>query len=351
MIRRRIAGLAPFVSFLAFAACTGIAATNHAEPELEGLRSAGYRIAVMPFTVSAPADGFLGATLGPVGELLSLESSEEAPMRDQLGELLRGDVIAWLQQSEYDVMDPWYAATRLGHAGYSKEQLQDPARATELAKALEVDGVVFGDVRRWNRDYYVLQSVVEVALHLDLVDGASRKKLFTTDRTETVGSGITGGPTGYVSAATEPIAGLRGSNLRALTRSVARNVVTDLNGGMLGNNLGPTSPRLSIVALAKEHAGPFRVGERVDVIAVGTPGCDVRFDVGRLRIEVPMQQTAVAKDARGDRATYLGHYVVDSPDLANELPVTCTIQRGTARRTVTSRYRWEGTVSLDGSAR
>jgi len=85
VIRRRITGLTPFVSLLALAACTGVAATNHAEPELEGLRSAGYRIAVMPFTVTAPADGFLGATLGPVGELLSLETSEEAPMRDQLG--------------------------------------------------------------------------------------------------------------------------------------------------------------------------------------------------------------------------------------------------------------------------
>jgi hypothetical protein len=64
---------------------------------------------------------------------------------------------------------------------------------------------------------------------------------------------------------------------------------------------------------------------------------------------VPMQQTARDEDRRGDRATYLGHYVVDSPDLASELPITCTIQKGTARRTVTSRYRWEGTVSLDGS--
>lgn len=337
------------VLLLAASACTGVRAERHVEPELERLRAAGYRIAVLPFVVSAPEDGFLSASLAPVGELLSLEQGREQPMRDQLGELLRTGVVAWLQQTEFDVMDPWHAGTMLGHAGYTPEQQRDVARAREIARVLQVDGVLYGDVRRWNRSYYVVQSVAEVALHLELIDGATGKTLFTTDRVESVGSGLTGGPTGYVSAATEPIAGLRGSHLRTLTHSVARNAVTDLNGGMLGNHPGPMSPRLAVVALAKEHMGPFRKGERVDVIAVGTPDCDVRFDVGRLRIEVPMQQASVAKDPRGDRATYFGHYVVDVPDLAEELPVTCTIQRGTARRTITTRYRWEGAVSLDGS--
>lgn len=344
-----LAPLAHAGLLLATAACTGISSTHNAEPELAQLRAVGYRIAVMPFLASAPEDGFLAASLAPVGELIALEGPSSKPMRERIGDLLRDDVIAWLQQSEFEVMDPWYAATRLAHAGYTQAQLQEPARASELAQILEVDGIVFGDVRRWNRSYYVVQSTVEVALHLELIDGASQKQLFTTDRTETVGSGLTGGPTGYVSAATEPLAGLRGSHLRTLTRSVARHAVMDLNGGMLGNQPGPTSPRLSVVALAKEHDGPFRMGERVDIIAVGTPDCDVRFDVGRLRIEVPTRQTMRTADPRGDRATYLGHYVVDAADLASELPVMCTIQRGAARRTVASRYRWEGTVSLDGT--
>ena len=181
------------------------------------------------------------------------------------------------------------------------------------------------------------------------MDGGSGKRLFTTTRTETIGSGLSGGPTGYVSAATEPLAGLRGSHLLYLTRSVTRNAVTDLNGGMLGNQPGPTSPRLSVVALAKAHEGAFRIGERVDVIAVGTPDCDVRFDVGRLRVEVPMQQPAVEEAPRGKRATYLGHYVVAPADVAQDLPLTCTIQRGTGRRTVATRYRWNGSVALDGT--
>jgi len=345
--RRRL-GLA---AVLTFAACTGVAEQHHAAPELTQLRAAGYRIAVLPFTNSAPEDGFLAGSLAPVGELLSLEGGGDVPMRDRLPELLRGDVHAWLQQTEFDVMDPWRVATQLDHAGFTREQQRDPERAAELARALQVDGVVLGDVRRWNRSYYVVQSVVEVGLHLELIDGGTGKPLFTTTRTETIGSGVTGGPTGYVSAATEPLAGLRGSHLRYLTRSVTRHAVTDLNGGMLGTQPGPSSPRLSVVALAQQHDGPFREGERVDVIAVGTPDCDVRFDIGRLRCEVPMQQTNVDDDARGARATYLGHYVVAAADAARELPVTCTIQRGTGRRTVATRYRWNGTVSLDGQAR
>lgn len=330
--------------------CTSVTVDTHAEPDLEMLRSAGYRIAVIPFSVSAPDDGFLTDSLAAVGELISLEGSKDRPMREQLGELLTRDVITWLQQTEFEVVDPWFAGTVLGHSGWTLAQQQDHGRVKEIANLLKVDGVLFGDVRGWNRSYYVVQSTVDVRLACELLDGATGRRLFTTDRTEQIGSGVTGGPTGYVSAATEPLAGLRGSNLRSLTRSVARNVVTDLAGGALGNQPGPLTPRLSVVALAKDHGGPFRQGERVDVIAIGSPDCDVRFDVGRLRIEVPMQQTNVDQRDRGSRATYLGHYVVDTPDLAQDLPVVCTIQRGALRRSLTARYRFEGAVSLDGSA-
>ncbi|MBL8728276.1 MAG: DUF799 family lipoprotein [Planctomycetes bacterium] len=346
MIARRLAA----VCLGALAACTGVQVQQHVEPELAGLRAAGYRIAVLPFTNRAPMEGFLTAQLAPVGELIALEGGGDLPMQQRVPERMRADVTAWLQQSEFDVMDPWHVATRLTHAGIPRERAADPAHAAELARALGVSGLVYGEVRRWNRDYFVVQSTVEVALHLELVDGPSGKRLFATDRSETIGSGLSGGPTGYVSAATEPLAGLRGSHLQYLTRSVTRHAVTDLNGGALGNQPGPTSPRLAVVALARQHDGPFRRGERVAVIAVGTPDCDVRFDVGRLRTDVPMQQDRLDRDPRGDRATYLGHYVVAAADAADELPLFCTIQRGNARRTVATRYRWDGTVALDGSS-
>ncbi len=330
-------------------ACTSMGATNREAPELAALRGMGYRIAVMPFGNDAPADGFLGEALAPVGELLALEPGRMAPMRDRVAAQLRRDVIAWLQQTTFEVVDPWFADTRLTHAGFTADALRDPANAAAIARTLECDGVVFGDVTRWNRSYYVVQSTAEVALHLELRDGTSGKSLFASERSETVGSGLTGGPTGYVSAFTEPLAGLRGSNLQALLRSVARHVATDLNGGELGAVLGPTSPRLAVVAIAQEHAGPFHAGDCVEVVAIGTPDCDVRFGIGRLRIDVPMQATARHPDARGERATYRGHYVVQPGDLAADLPLVCTIERGMARQQVAYHFAWTGRIALDGS--
>ncbi|MBL8756235.1 MAG: hypothetical protein JNK15_23270, partial [Planctomycetes bacterium] len=333
------------------AGCTGVTVAHETDPALAAARAAGYRVVVAPFAVSAPADGFFGEALAPLGELLALEKSRELPMRDRLGRVVHDDVVAWLQQSEFEVVEPWHAATALAHAGIDADTARDPAQAARIAQVCGADGVLYGDVHRWNRDWWVLQSEVEVALRLELVDGGTQRSLFRTDRRETIGSGLTGGPTGYASAATEPIAGLRGSNLRTLTRSVARHAVADLNGGDLGNQPGPASPRLAVVALARLHDGPFRAGERVDVVAVGSPDCDVRFDLGRLRTAVPTQQTALHADPRGERATYVGHYVVAAADVAEGLPLECTIQRGNARRTVAVRYRWDGTVALAGAAR
>lgn len=332
------------------AGCTGISVQSEVSPKLAALRSMGYRVAVMPFTISAPTDGFLSDSLAPVGELLALEGRRDAPMGDRLGQLLRGDVVAWLQQTDYQIVEPWQSTTQLTHAGFTSDQTRDPANAQALARILGVDAILFGDLRRWNRSYYVVQSVAEVALQLQLIDGSSGERLFTTERTETIGSGITGGPTGYASIATEPLAGLRGSHLRALTRSVARNAVAELNGGDLGNTPGPLTPRLAVVGLAQQHEGPFQVGERIDVVAIGSSDCDVRFDIGRLRTRVPMLQTERHPDPRGERATYVGHYIVQPGDTAGPLPLSATIHRGMAHRGVASHYAWEGTLSLTGIA-
>lgn len=332
------------------AACTSVASHHHSEPELARLRAAGYRVAVLPFAITAPDDGFVAQSLGPVGDLLALEQGRDLPRRDRIAALLHDDVAVWLQQSDYQVVDPWHVATTLAHAGLSSDAIQNRSRAREIAALVGADALLYGEVRRWNRGYYVLQTVVDVALQLELVDGGSGRTLFTSERTETMGSGLTGGPTGYVSAATEPIAGLRGSYLRNLSRSVARHAVADLNGGELGDQPGPTTPRLGVVALARMHDGPFRAGERIDVIAVGSPDCLVRFDLGRLRVGVPMNPIARHDDPRGARATYVGHYVVADGDDAADLPLSCTILRREARRSVALRVRWEGAVSLGSPA-
>ncbi|MGE3173028.1 MAG: GNA1162 family protein [Planctomycetota bacterium] len=337
------------LTLLALGACTGAAVERFEDPRLAALRQTGYRVAVMPFAVSAPAEGFLASSLAPVGELFALEGGAGLPDRSMLGAVLRGDVVTWLQQGPFDVVEPWVTDTQLAHAGLDHAAMVDPARAADVAALLQVDGVLYGDVTRWNRSYYVVQSTAEVGLRLELRDAGTAAVLFSTTRAESIGSGVTGGPTGFVSAATEPVAGLRGSHLRDLTRSVARNAAIDLGGGTLGNDPSPLAPRLSFVAVARRHPGAFAVGERVDVVAVGTAGCEVRFDLGSLRTGVPMPAAGAFDDARGDRATYTGHYVVQAGDPVITVPLFCTIRRP-GERGQPSRYRWDGLVELRSGA-
>ena len=340
--RARVAAITLF----GLAACSGTSVSRREDPQLPALRAGGYRIAVMPFAVSAPDDDFLAASLAPVGQLLSLEvTAGNLPVRERLAAETRSTVVAWLQQGAFEVVEPWVTDTQVAHAGLAAA-MQTPGRAAEVARILQVDGVLYGDVHRWNRSYYAVQTVVEAGLRLELIDGGSGRSLFSTERTESVGSGLTGGPTGFVSAATEPVAGLRASHLRELTRSVARAAVVDLNGGDLAGEVSPQAPRLHLIAPARTHDGPFVAGDRIDVIAVGTPDCDVRFDLGRLRTGVPMQQVAVQPDPRGDRATYAGYWIVQPGEQADGLPLLCTIRRQGERKVQASRYRWAGTIAL-----
>lgn len=329
-------------------ACTGAKVSRVEDPRLPQLRSIGFRIAVVPFRASAPTDGLLTRSLGSVGEVLALEGGSNLPERDAVAAWMRRDVVAWLRQSEFEVVEPWASDTQLAHAGFDPSTMGDTGRAAEIARVLQVDGVVFGDVTRWNRSYYVVQSTAEVSLSLQLLD-RSGVRLFGTERAETVGSGLSGGPTGYSSALSAPVQGLSGNVLADLTRSVARRAAMDLGGTSDDPARAQAAPRLSVVSLVRSKDGPVRAGEVVEVVAVGTPDCEVRFDIGRLRVGVPMQQTSLAPDARGDRAVYEGRYVVQETDPRASYPLFVTIARrgGRAQK---NRCRWDGELRVEGSA-
>ncbi|MEQ1631301.1 MAG: hypothetical protein ABL997_02935 [Planctomycetota bacterium] len=331
------------------AACTGSRVQRREDQRLPKLRAMGYRIAVVPFRVTAPDEGLLETALGPVGEVLTLDGAALAADRGNLADLMRNDVVAWLRQSPFDVVEPWVTDTQLAHAALDRASMADPQNVARIAAVLQVDGVLFGDLQRWNRSYYVVQSVAEVGLELELRD-RDGTSLFSTMRTETVGAGLSGGPTGYGSAITAPVEGLSGARLRDLGRAVARNAALDLGAAMPDAEAALLVPRLSVVSLVQNHGGPVLPMERIDVVAVGTPDCEVRFDLGRLRTGVPMRAVATIADPRGARTVYEGHYVVQPDDPAITVPLYVTIDRDPldrerARRTQ-SRYRWDGDVRI-----
>jgi hypothetical protein len=333
-------------------ACSGPSVDLRQSAELAAARAAGYRIAVTPFAVSAPEDGFLIDALAPLGEVVALEPGAQGlPPREQLGIIMRRSVAAWLAMGPFQVMELWASDTRLAHAGLSLADMNDRSRARWMCEELGVDGILFGDVTRWNRSYYVIESAATVGLEAELVDGHTGKSLFVSQRSERVGTGLSGGPTGIVAAATSPLAGLKSSTVAELGRNVARDTAADLNGVPV--ELAPDeagrgdAPSFLFYALVRTHERAYRPGERVEVVAVCSPSCEVRFDIGRFRTDIPMVEVDRVDDERGARATFSGHYIVQEGERIGRAPVFLTLRKHGAKE-VRAKYRVPGEVTIGG---
>ena len=327
------------------AACGGTDLTLRRSPELEGLGHGGYRIAIMPFEVSADEDGFITESLAPLGALLKLEGvSDDAPPLEQAATVMRRAVAGHLTSGPMQVAELWVTDTELAHHDISPEEARDPDNAARIAEILDVQGVLYGDIFRWNRSYYLVEARQTVGLRLRLVEGLTREELFFSERSETRAAGVTGGPTGQVSALTSPIKGLSGSTLVKLARSVAYGGAMDLSGGDLSEQLSVEEargdvPRISFASvISNGEAGRYATGEALRVVAVGTADQQVTFDIGRFATSIPMTQSSVDDGPRGARGTYVGSYVLQPGDVAANLPVYVTI-RSPEGRSVSSVHR------------
>lgn len=339
-----------------FAACTSSSMTLKTTPDFELIRSGGYRLAVMPFSVSADMDGFLTEALGGLGDLLALEAvNENAPPTAKASTIMRRAFTASVAGGPFQVADLWTVDTELAHAGFSLEQRRDKANGRRFAELLDVDGVLFGDVIEWNRSYYVAQSVQRVGLQVSIVDRRKGETIYEARRTEQQGAGISGGPTGQISAITAPLEGLKGSTMAVLARQLARNAAKELTGVDPAAEIDVATsrgdaPRIVFSSLALPGKLPLRAGETVTVVAVGTPGADVRFDIGRWRTGVPMVQRDVADDPRGPRATYIGEYLVQQGEKVVGAPVFVTVRKQTDRLALrTTRRIQDTTLSIDAT--
>lgn len=334
------------------ASCSGQSVNVRKADDLAMILERGFRVAVLPFRVSAPREGELTGVLAGLGTLLALEGvNDEAPAFERAATIMRRGFAANLYGGPLHVHDIWLTDTQLGQMGLV-EAAKDTSRAAEIANRLDVDGVIYGDVYAWNRSYYVLQSTQEVGLRVTLM-GRDGRELFFSERLGAEGSGITGGPTGYISVATEPLAGLKGVTLGRLAREVARYAAADLSGTERVGELDAShamgeAPSFSFFSFATSRSGPLRAGDRVSVLAVGTAGARAWFDLGRYRRGLPLLPTAAVSSPRGERQTYVGHYVVQEGEHAGALPVELTILRRMNGRTLMSRRRVaHGTVTID----
>ena len=339
---------------LVLAGCASRDVVVRASDDFAALRGGGYRIAVLPFQVSADTDGFLTDALAGVGSIAALDGlSDQAPANALAGAFMRRALVASLRPGAFQVAELWASDTELAHRNLL-DAARDPARARELAAALDVDAVLFGDVHYWNRSYYIAEAVQKVGLRIDLVDRRTGQTVFHGERTEYKGTGVTSGPTGYLSAITAPVQGLKGSTLVELARSVARDLAGDFTGMESVVDLDRTAasgnvPRLSFCSVSRPHAGDLVAGDLLTVVAVGTAAAEARFDLGRYRVAIPMVEVKRSDDARGERSTYVGTYVVQPGERLPATPVFVSLRTSTKAGATTSVRRVpQGEVAFGG---
>ena len=338
------------VALLAMLACSGQSALVERSEDFARVVGEGYRVAVLPFRVSATMDDALSSGLSSVGNVLALEGvSDSAPAHEKAATVMRRAFVASLYGSRLQVTDLWITDVEVGHARLSQEERMDPRNVRSLARHLRVDGIVYGDVHEWSRRYYVAEAQQQVGLRVELWDGRSGARLLRSERVGTEGAGLSGGPTGFLSAGTAPIAGLKGSVLAQLAGDVARASAFDLSGAQLAGEAdiahsGGEAPRISFVAVSADREGPLRAGDEITVVAVGSDGCGLSFDLGRYRRDIPMRPIGKAKALRGDRETWIGRYVVQPGEKSGALPVYVSVRRHRGERTLRSTRRVVGQV-------
>ncbi|MCA8970331.1 MAG: DUF799 family lipoprotein [Planctomycetes bacterium] len=345
--------MALLVVTLGAAACSGLDRDVRRAANFDARVGDSYRVAVLPFTVSASEDGALTGAIGDLGSLLALDGVEDdAPMFAKASTILRRAFTAELANSRFEVLELWISDTALRQNGYLPRGREIAVRdAQAMARLLGVDGLVLGDVTAWNRSYYGLQSNQAVGLRTRLVDRRSGDILVDAVHRANETSGLSGGPTGFVSLGTAPIEGLRGSTLAQLSRDVARAAAMDLVPEPLHADLDAEAakgmvPSLSFFAFTTSRRGALRPGDRITVVCVGTADAEVRFDIGRYRRGVPMVATDRVDGPRGSRQTYVGYYVVQQGDRFGPLPVWITTKRGD----LASRHRvLSGTVAAEST--
>lgn len=330
-LTQRIIGL--LLLTLGSLGCTSMDGRARLASDYPERRAGGLRVAAMPFDVSVGDDDAISSTLAPLASLLALEGlSDDAPVAMVAGGVMQRAVVALLASSALAIEEQWITRSELAHAGFSMQDLQDRKRSSQIASLLHVDAILFGEVYEWDRSYYGVQATQSVGLRVWLVDGATGEELAFAERWRQEGTGITGGPTGYVSIATAPIQGLAGSTLASLAIQVAYDVTEDLLGGappesFATANVRGTLPKLAVVAADPLGGDGLKADQRLSVVAIGSSGGQVSFGIGAYRTRIPMIEVDTEEDSRGDRSTYVGSYVVQAGESLDAAPIHVHIER------------------------
>ncbi|MBI4617179.1 MAG: DUF799 family lipoprotein [Planctomycetes bacterium] len=269
------------------------------------------RVAVLPFTETQAGDTFTSVPFAAVVDVLPIigRSDDRGPAT-----ILRWRFLARARDTQMEIVDPSYVDSILLERGIYENAAFLKVDPKDLGKTLGADAVLYGEVTKWDRTYAVVESVTTVGLKIAMHESQTGTLLWEAQCEATDAAGLTGGPTGYTSAALEPVRGLSGETLYKLADEVCRKIVEPHLFG--GEDVEHSTPPF-IAASAHSAKGPdsMRAGSEFHVVAIGSPDCKASFSIGPFRESVPMTEF-------GD-GTYVGTYVVQPGDRfdANEIKI------------------------------
>lgn len=290
------------------------------------------RVAVLPFY-----------QLTPSGELLTMrddvylidhipgvsEKVEESPAR-----FVQGLVETELRQTGFDLMPTVAVESALLHGGFRTKQGINlkkvlEADANTLCRVIGCDAVFYGRISKWERAYYVVQSVSTVGLEVRLVRAVDGAAIFSAASEDSDSRGLTKGPTGYTSLVIEPIRGLDSGIITELASKVVKETIKPLETRR-SDKAALVAPPVIFASSHDAVSGSLATDGRLVVLAFATPGASAAFSIGSYIRDVPMFET------------YPGHYIGEfypvEGDRFEMEPVQISVRDGfgrTAQQTAT----------------
>ncbi len=261
------------------------------------------RIAVLPFR-QVDAEGNLIEDKGDllVDEVVLISSE----VQDSPVALARKLTLAELKKTPLDVISTSLIDIDLPHRNLAhpdgtfdlKRIFEVPAK-TYCEDFLDCDAVLFGTIRRWDRDYYGIESNNEIEIELKLVSAKSGKTLFFTSAKDSESRGLSKGPTGYSSLILEPL------------KALDSELVEDLARRIISTMLKPLKPKISIKEDSTPPPAIFAVSHDAEngklykekpliVLALASPNNIASFSIGKYLKDIPMIEQS--------KGHYIGEY-------------------------------------------
>lgn len=292
------------------------------------------RVAVLPFEEKSGGMSPLTIPFLPFvwfANLITLSVPEGPPDPAKGAATLRTLLIAAAGDSPLRFLPTRATDTALAHRGLLESIYKmDPV---DLGRILGADAILYGELLDWSGHYYIIESRTVVEARLRLVSCLDRRELLQTTIGVSDAAGVSGGPTGYISAAATPLAALGKGPYRELAVSWASTAARTLldvtktaaRPGAEANAATQSAPYVSAAAISQIPSNGLRTGDWIEVVAIGAQGCNATFDIGTLHTKIPLVESArVPREGGSPGETaglYRGAFCVGSEDFVVDAPV------------------------------